>query len=208
MAAAAQVAGDFRCALQRHRGSGIGAGDVVPVQQRGHARMAFVDAVAVIGLVAVIAHRLGQGHMQLVHRLGDLVTLADVVLGQLFDVDDHRQGQACVVGPLVDGFGHGNLGTFMGVRGGVFCCFCFAASVLLLLFCCFCFAASALVPSFPRRRESLWLWASLSKAKGQRRGAKSDSRFRGNDDLKIFLGKPLPQWFSSPPETLIASPVM
>ncbi|WP_312370948.1 hypothetical protein [Stenotrophomonas sp.] len=76
----------------------------------------------------------------------------------------------------------------LGVRGGVLCCFCFAASALLLLLCCFC--SCAVIPAEAgfstdecrviALRSSPLRFTFAVEVKGQ-----SDSRLRGNDDLKV-----------------------
>ena len=69
------------------------------VQQAQDARGASLDAILVVALVAVHPHGAADGDGKLVHRLGSLIAVADVLLGTLLDIDDDGQGQAVAAGP-------------------------------------------------------------------------------------------------------------
>jgi hypothetical protein len=91
--------GHLRCALERDGRRRESGGHAVLRQQSEHARRAFVDAVGVVALVAVVAHGLLEHHAELVDRLWPAIAVDEVLFGTLFDVHHQRQRESCIAGP-------------------------------------------------------------------------------------------------------------
>ncbi len=80
------------CFFQRLGGGRERRLDFVVIQQLHDPWRAGFQAIEIIALVGIVAHRFVQGHAQFVDHLGAAVALGDVHFRALFHIDDNGKG--------------------------------------------------------------------------------------------------------------------